>query len=411
MDVGTRRAGRLIGFGASHFGRTVVWVAADLYALYALTRIAGLSDAVAGGVFLLVMLFSAACDLVVGGLIDRHGSPGVRTLIGAAGLSSVAFAVSLSSGQPLIAVSAAFVFRLAYAVYDVPHNALVKRLSGAGGDAVVTVSTVRFLTGAAASLTVAGLAARLVAPGGQGLGWLAVISAGVAASAMVAYAPVMARLRQAAPPVSSGARLNASSTVLGLIAVALLGAILGGLVTKALAFLGDAELGSPGWTGRALAILTTGRLAAAPIWAWAGRHLPLVTLLAGAFGVVGLGGAMFAAAPASIVAVEAGVLILGAGFSGVTVYSWALLPDLSGALGRGRARDPIHTAVAAYTSINKLALGVGGAAIGTLLAWIGEARTGVSLSLALGLLIVTGSLACAVMLIFARRSLREVMSA
>lgn len=411
MDDRARRAGGLIGFGASHFGRTVVWVAADLYALYALTRIAGLSDAVAGGAFLLVMLFSAACDLAVGGVIDRYGSPGVRTLVGAAGLSSIAFAVSLSSAQPLIAVSAAFVFRLAYAVYDVPHNALVKRLSGPGGDAVVTVSTVRFLTGAAASFTVAGLAARLVSPGGQGLGWLAAVSAVFAASAMVAYAPVMVRLRQDPPLALTGARLNMSGAVPALVAVALLGAILGGSVTKALAFLGEAELGSPGWTGQALAILTIGRVAAAPIWSWLGRRLPLVMLLAVAFGVVGLGGAMFVAAPASIVAVEAGVLILGAGFSGVTVYSWALLPDLSGMLGRGRRRDPIHTAVAAYTAINKLALGMSGAAIGTLLAWMDEAHTGVSLSLAVGVLIVTGSLACAVMLIFARRSLGELMSA
>lgn len=290
MDEGARRAGGLIGFGASHFGRTVVWVAADLYALYALTRISGLSDGMAGGVFLLVMLFSAACDLVVGVLIDRYGSPGARTLIGAAGLSSIAFAISLSSGQPLIAVSAAFVFRLAYAVYDVPHNALVKRLSEAGGHKAVTVSAVRFLTGAAASFTVAGLAARLVAPGGQGMGWLAALSAGIAASAMVAYAPVMARLRPAPSQALMGAPSNASGAMLMLVAVALVGAILGGLVTKALAFLGEAELGAPGWTGQALAILTIGRVVAAPIWAWAGARLPLVMLLAMAFCVVGLGG-------------------------------------------------------------------------------------------------------------------------
>lgn len=120
---------------------------------------------------------------------------------------------------------------------------------------------------------------------------------------------------------------------------------------------------------------------------------------------------MFVVSPSTVIAVEAGVLILGAGFSGVTVYAWALLPDLSGALGRGRERDPIHTAVAAYTAINKLALGVSGGLMGALLAWMGDASASAPLSLPVGLIIVVGSLACAATLMSAMRGLSRMMSA
>lgn len=407
--MGKAQLNGLIGFGASHFGRTVVWVAADLYALYALTRVAGLADVAAGGVFLLVMLFSAACDVAVGWLIDRYGSPGPRALAAAAILSSAAFAISLSSGWPPVAVAAAFAFRFAYAIYDVPHNALVKRLGPANGEAAVTVSAVRFLTGAAASFAVAGLAAWLVGSQGRGLDRLAAVAAVVAGGAMVAYAPVMARLGGASLPRPSRGQPSVVGAMAMLAVVALLGAVLGGLVTKALAFLAETDLGSARWTGRALAILTIGRVCAAPIWAWAGHRLQLILLTAVAFGVVGVGGAALAVAPSARV-VEIALLVLGAGFGGVTVYSWALLPDLSDALGRGRARDPIHTAVAAYTAINKLALGVGGGVMGALLAWMNDARADASLSHAVGLIIVGGSLACAAMLTVAGRGLRGMPS-
>jgi hypothetical protein len=56
MDRGELRG--LAGFGASHFGRTLTWVAADLYAFFALTTVAGLSAPAAGAAFCATMVLS-----------------------------------------------------------------------------------------------------------------------------------------------------------------------------------------------------------------------------------------------------------------------------------------------------------------------------------------------------------------
>lgn len=86
MEVG--RVRRLVGFGGSHFGRTLTWVAADVYALYALTTVAGLSTPEAAAVFLGTMAFSAVADLGVGWSLDRWGVPRAVVLVSAAIVSS-----------------------------------------------------------------------------------------------------------------------------------------------------------------------------------------------------------------------------------------------------------------------------------------------------------------------------------
>ena len=387
----------MLWFGGSHFGRTLVWVAADVYAFYALTVVAALSAEEAGAVFLATMLFSAVCDLTVGWILDRGHLPSAGLLAVAALVAAIAFAVSLTATSSGLAVASALLFRLAYAVYDVPHNALLKRLS-VSGPSVVTVSAVRFLTGAAASFALAGLAAGLVRERSAGLEVLALVVSATAGLTMVFYAPVVAGKADAAlAPIPaqhpSGGTLARSFVPLA--AVALLAAVLGGLVTKALAFTAEWGVGEIAWTGRALAILTLGRVAAAPFWALAARGRPVLPLIAVAFGVVVIGGGLIAADVPTQSVLEVGIGLVGAGFAGVAVYSWALLPDLSSAISPSSGRDSIHSAVAIYTALNKVALGLSGAALAGLLAWSSAAGQGAPLARSVGWVLVAGGLACA----------------
>lgn len=387
----------LVWFGGSHFGRTLIWVAADVYAFYALTVVAALSAEEAGAVFLATMLFSAACDVTVGWMLDRGHAPSAGLLAVAATVAAAALAASLTATSSVLAVASALLFRLAYAVYDVPHNAMLKRL-GVLGLSVVTVSAVRFLTGAAASFALAGLAAALVRERGAGLGVLALLVSATAGLTMVLYAPVVAGQAEAAPATAPARRPSGAAlarSFLPLAVVALLAAVLGGLVTKALAFIAEGGgVGGIAWTGRALAILTLGRVVAAPLWALAAKGRPVLPLVAVAFGVVVLGGGLIAAAAQAQSTLEIGMGLVGAGFAGVTVYSWALLPDFSSAIGRASGRDPIHSAVAAFTALNKVALGLSGAAMAVLLAWSSAAGQALPLARAVGLVLVVGGLAC-----------------
>lgn len=393
MDLTVVR--RLAGFGGSHFGRTLTWVAADLYALYALTQVAHLQPALAGLVFLVTMSLSAVCDFAIGWALDRRGIPSTPWLVAAALASSAALVVSLTARSPIIAVSAAIGFRLTYALYDVPHNAMLQRLRD-DATPVVTLSAVRFLTGAAASFAVAGLAAGLMGDHGRGLSSLAWIAGVVAGVSMALYAPAMARDpygQGEGGDLSDGAAL---APILALVAVALLGAVMGGLLTKALAFIADLQIGRGDWSGRALAILTIGRVASAPVWTFAARRRPLLQLTALAFGVVALGGLAMALSPRTgLLILDLSIAVLGFGFGGVTVYSWALLPDLGAALRRGSSHETIHRAVAAYTALNKLALGLSGGVMAGLL----TVTTAQALSPSLGLVLMLGGSVCAVLIV------------
>lgn len=304
--------------------------------------------------------------------------------------------------QPGLAVLAAVGFRLAYAVYDVPHNAMLKRLSHRT-DSVVVLSAVRFVTGGASAFAVAGLAGWLVHDRAQGLPVLAVVTAVVAGASMALYAPVIALRSPGAFLVSAtipSAEREApawTSAVLLLLMVALLGAVMGGLVTKSLAFIADVDLAQSAWLGRALAIVTAGRLAAAPLWAWGARRIGVLPATASSFGVVAAGGAVVAASVGSTLTLEIGVGLLGAGFAGVTVCSWALLPDLSASLAQRTLRDPIHLTVASYTALNKVALGVSGGIMAALLGRAGTADER-PLASATGLFLAAGGLVCVVAL-------------
>ncbi len=111
----------------THFGKSLLWVVADLLALYALTSVQHLRPDVGGWIFLVSLCWHALCDVVVGLWVDRRRANG-RDMAAIVSLSSLtaplAFVAALLAA-PLGAAAglvATLVFRLAYARYDVPYE-------------------------------------------------------------------------------------------------------------------------------------------------------------------------------------------------------------------------------------------------------------------------------------------------
>jgi len=118
----------------AHVGKSLLWSAADMLGIYALIRYGERTPSAAGLIFMSALLWNAGCDVLVGGWVDRcevRRRP-MQPLMGLAwALIGMTFVASLTVGSPHGAwiLLFAVLFRTAFAVFDVPHNAMMARLS------------------------------------------------------------------------------------------------------------------------------------------------------------------------------------------------------------------------------------------------------------------------------------------
>lgn len=156
-----RREARLIVYSAGNFGKNLLWSAADVTLLFVLAEILRVPSAVAGWIVLVALLGDAALGLLVGAMLAR--SPGAAlaarfALIGApvcgAAFAMIFAAPSMGSWAPSVIAFAVILFRVAYALLDVPHNMMMTRVTG-DSRARSRVSGYRFLFSSFAALAVA----------------------------------------------------------------------------------------------------------------------------------------------------------------------------------------------------------------------------------------------------------------
>jgi GPH family glycoside/pentoside/hexuronide:cation symporter len=128
---------RQIGYASGNFGKSLLWTSLDYLLLFYLTEVAGLPVAWAGVIILVSLLWDAAINPFIGYWIDRRASRGrdyrpfLRWAPIASGCGFVAL-FWLPSDQSHVNAAyllvALFGFRTAYALLDVPHNALLAHM-------------------------------------------------------------------------------------------------------------------------------------------------------------------------------------------------------------------------------------------------------------------------------------------
>jgi Na+/melibiose symporter-like transporter len=350
-------------YALSHMGKALLWVAADTYTLYYLTNVARLPAAVAAWFFLALLFWSAACDLAVGWLCDRLSPDAARLRIVirvAAFVAVVAFAatfVAPSSGKDgwVWLALASFLFRTAYSVFDVPHNALLARLVEAGAPAMPLASA-RLGLNMVATLIATGAASWLllsdVALSQHRFTWGAIVWAAASGAAVLAGIP---KVRRPTPETSRGeGRVHAP--VWAMFAVATLGALLTSILFKALFYFADYTLDMPAWAPQALMFATLGKLVGAMAWgAVASRRIGplnanrcacLATFLV-ALGLIPI--------HRQIWMMDAGIFLLGVALSGTVIAPWAALSDRVAWRGNTGA-----TWFGLFTALSKIGIGVSG---------------------------------------------------
>lgn len=128
---------RQLGYASGNFGKSLMWTSLDYLLLFYLTEVAGIPVGWAGAIILLSLLWDAAINPLIGYWIDRRASigqdyrPFLRWAPVASGIGFVAL-FWLPSDQTVINAAYLFAamlgFRTAYALLDVPHNALLAHM-------------------------------------------------------------------------------------------------------------------------------------------------------------------------------------------------------------------------------------------------------------------------------------------
>ncbi|HWV61061.1 MAG TPA: glycoside-pentoside-hexuronide (GPH):cation symporter [Sphingopyxis sp.] len=381
---------RKLAVGVGDFGFNLYWQPASLYLLYFYTDVLKLPPAVAGGIYMVALIWDAVLDPIVGLTADRTRSRFGRyrpyLLFGAPLLAASFVLLFLVPGSPsawavLLAGATHFLFRTFYAVVSVPYAALTARVTR---DAAVRadITGIRMVSATLAGVLVATLTLPLAELfGGGQSGWTAVacLYAAIATVVLLATAQGVRPLDlpthsdAVSPPVADKLRATAANwplfLVLGAVAVS---SFAGTIFQKNLLYyfkyvVGDASLG-----GAALGFCAIVSAVFVPVFAlvarrWGKRRAWLIGIVPSLAGLVLWRLADGQGAAALFVAL--GVMSMGS--AAYYVCFWAMLPDT---VEFAEWKTGIRSESFAFglTMLGqKAALGLGAGLLGVMLAHIG----------------------------------------
>lgn len=361
-------------YGVAHFGKSLFWYSSELVFAFFLTERAGLPAAWMGGLLAGGLVLSALIDLAIGWKL-RGAS---FTLARACRLQFIGACASVAVITPLFAadllpeawrliwaVLLATLFRIAYALYDIPQNATLG-LATRNARERARLAALRLSCSGMASIAVATALAWLVSGGSQnGSGRFALVTLGMSVVA-IGSAWYLTRLRprpgaDCAVPAAS----SASGTGIGLIPLLLLMF----LVSIATSVFGKLEpyYVAYRWQGQGGTIIiavSVGLTVAQPFWLIALRRMGHLRTLCVAFVLLGAGAIAFTLAEtAGYYAQAAFAFLFGAANGGIATLLWASFAD------RVSAERPTApaSAFALLTAISKFGLAVASL---TVAAWL-----------------------------------------
>ena len=378
-------------YGAGDLGVALLYVAINTYFFYFLVNVAGFAPLTAGGVFLVGRLVDAFTDPLIGrrsdALRDSLGRlPFLRRAILPTALTFVLlFAAPLSPVAPVLcAVAAAVAFSIAHTCVMMPYLAILPELVPDYDARTSVIGVKSVFTMLATLLAFALPPAVVLALSGAGVSdlaesapsaWVstAAVLAAVAAVPLLLLSyrlsePRTRSLERAPAPASSAltAELRSAFGTRGMREALwmFLTVTVGLMVTNSLlAFFMESVLGLP---GDALPLVLGGLVLVSivtfPVWVAVAKRIGKRGGLIAALAVVAASLLLLVAVvpPGRIGAALIAVVALnGFGVGGVTLFPWAILPDVVeiDELASGRRREGLLYAV--YTFGQKVATSVG----------------------------------------------------
>ena len=380
-----RREGRLFAYSSGNFGKALVFAGADMTILFLLTDLLGLTPAAAGSLMLVALAGDLVFDLLAAAWVIRlrRRGRGYRWLVTAGTVPcGMAFAMlyampAAGLHQGWLLAGAMLVFRGAYAVIDVPHNALMAQMSG-DSRARGRISGYRLLFSTASSLCVATVLTPLVQQAARSRAFDALAITGVVAGGLFVLtmlACVIASgnaVRSDADAVTDSVRVPLRDPlVFGMGLLALITGFAMPTFGRMILYVATYVIERPDLVRDLLLSMTVGQFAGVLCWTAMTGRVDQARLLAMGHGVSALGLVLFATCLNRPDALAPCAAVIGFGLASVFMLPWGLLANTVDfvALRYGRR---LETGLFASYLVAVKASGAGATAlIGWGLGWLG----------------------------------------
>ncbi|MBB6250987.1 MFS transporter [Nitrospirillum iridis] len=377
-------------YALGHYCKSLIWYSSELLFAYFLTEACGLAPRAMGGVLAFSLVVNGATDLVIGHALRIRAAtvPAAASLhFRGSVLAGAALLLFLSTGlippgwRLAYALGTGLLFRLAYALYDVPQNAVLGMVAGDG--LRTRLSALRFVGAGLATLTIAGMAPVFL--GGDMadqavafwvfalvLWGLGVISAAgfrrvARAGGNGAVAGIPSAFEKGAAPVWP------MRFPVGLATVLVAEFVLSGsasVFTRLEPYFAASVLQSPMARGTVMVTVAIGGLAGQAVWAVVAERRGPAVAFRGAAAVAMAGGLAFLLLGdrgAAWIAMAGG--FLGAGLGGVSMLLWAAAGACVGTTGVSGHRWAPTQVFGLLTFCIKVACAVAVLVVGEVLAW------------------------------------------
>lgn len=396
---------RLFAYASGNFGKGLLFAGADVTILFLLTDLLDLSALAAGTLMLVALLGDLVFDLLAAALIIRlrRSGKGYRWLV-VAGAVPCGIAFALLYAMPLagaregwILAIALLAFRGAYAVVDVPHNALMAQMT-CDSRARGRVSGYRLLFSTVSALAVAMVLAPLVQKAGRDGSFDDVAMTGAIAGMLFTLTMVMCAMasrggsdpnREMAPSRDGICVPLSNRLVVG---IGLLAVVTGFAIPtfgRMMLYIGTYVVNRPDIVAPLLLALTLGQFAGLVVWTALTTRIDKSRLLAighgfSALAIIGFG--LCLGQPPILPVCAA---LIGFGFAAVFMLPWGLLADTVDFVAWRHGRR-FETGLFAFYLVAVKASGAAATAlIGWSLGWLGYVPgTDQTASVELGMLVL-----------------------
>ncbi|KTW17278.1 MFS transporter [Sphingomonas sanguinis] len=396
-------------YGAAHGGKTLLWAASDLYFTFFMTEICGVAPLYAGLTIGCSLLFAGLADLVlvrwVSDFRSATGSARLQAWGALASAGALLLFAAIAFLPPTIRLGAGIVtlfgFRAAYALLDVPQNALLA-LAPSNDEQRRRLTAMRNGAGAIARTILAIAFVPVMAGTRPDTSFLLLVV--VLVTMALGGAVMLARITPERPlqmvrTVPGPARAHDMLYLTAMMAVLTIVTTIFGQVEPYLAMYG---MGGGLSAGTFLGMVAAGAVLSQTIWLRASVGAGPRSLLGWALAMMVVGSGLLVPAPRGVLAVgAAAALLYGIGAGGVLFVLWSGIARLG-------ARSHALATIGRFTAIAKSAQGCAIIAVGALFDG-GLARTdGHALAMTMATATLVGAIVVAA-LIWARRGQSDAM--
>lgn len=340
-------------YGAAHGGKTLLWAASDLYFTFFMTEICGVAPLYAGLAIGCSLLFAGLADLVlvrwVSDFRSATGSARLQAWGAFASAGALLLFAAIAFLPPTIRLGAGIVtlfgFRAAYALFDVPQNALLA-LAPSNDEQRRRLTAVRNGAGAIARTMLAIAFVPVMAGTRPDTSFLLLVV--ILVTMALGGAVMLARITPERPlqlvrMVPGPARAHNMLYLTAMMAVLTIVTTIFGQVEPYLAMYG---MGGGLSAGAFLGTVAAGTVLSQTVWLRATVRAGPRSLLGWALAMMVVGSGLLVPAPRGVLAVgAAAALLYGIGAGGVLFVLWSGIAQ-SGARGNALATIGRFTAIA-----------------------------------------------------------------